>query len=136
MRVASAGRLARVCVATGVAACCVGAFACAREAANVTARWTTDPASASTATATSVRVVLKHPDGKAVSGAKLRIEAHMTHPGMQPLVSDATERESGTYESRVNLSMAGRWVLVVTGTLADGRRLVQQTEITVAERSG
>jgi YtkA-like protein len=135
MRVASAGRL-RVRVRAGLAACCLLAFACAREAANVTATWTIEPAPASTATATSVRVVLKHADGKPASGAQLRIEAHMAHPGMEPLVTDAIERENGTYESRLNFSMPGRWVLVVTGTLADGRRLVHQTEITVAERSG
>jgi len=135
MRVASAAR-PRVCVRAGLAACCLVAFACEREAANITATWTIEPAVASPATVTSVRVVLKHPDGKPASGATLRIEAHMAHPGMEPVVADAIERENGTYESGLKFSMAGRWVLVVTGTLADGRRLVHQTEITVAERSG
>jgi len=65
-----------------------------------------------------------------VSSAKLRLEAHMPHPGMAPLTTDMVERSAGNYESSVRLSMDGAWTLVVNGTLVDGRRITKQMEVT------
>jgi hypothetical protein len=69
-----------------------------------------------------------------VKGASLRLEAHMSHPGMAPVVADLIERD-GIYESRVQLTMAGPWVIVASGELADGRRIVKQTKVTAVEPS-
>ena len=60
----------------------------------------------------------------------------MTHPGMEPLVAELIERATGTYEAHLKLPMAGRWILVVSGTLADGRRIVKQAEVTAVQPSG
>jgi hypothetical protein len=56
-------------------------------------------------------------------GARLRVEAHMSHPGMTPLLVDAAERPDGHYEVPLRFTMAGDWTLHVTGTVAGGRPL-------------
>lgn len=136
MRVAPEARRVRVRVGAGLAACCCLAFGCARAGSGVAVTWAIEPTPPSTAAAALVRVTVKHDDGTPASGAKLRVEAHMTHPGMTPVVGDAIERAGGVYETRLHLSMAGTWVLVVSGELADGRRLVKQTELAAVQPSG
>ena len=107
-----------------------------RGAGDVTVTWTIDPTPPVTGTGTLVRFALKHDDGTPGSGAKLHIDAHMTHPGMAPVIGEAIERSSGIYETRLHLSMPGTWVLVVSGELADGRRIVKQTEVTAVQPPG
>jgi hypothetical protein len=110
------------------------AFGCARGAADVTATWTLQPTEPSTKAATLVRLALTEDGSAPVKGASLRLEAHMSHPGMAPVVADLIERD-GIYESRVQLTMAGPWVIVASGELADGRRIVKQTKVTAVEPS-
>lgn len=58
-----------------------------------------------------------------VRGATLRVEAHMSHPGMTPVLADAAERPEGRYEVPLRFTMAGDWTLHVTATVAGGRSL-------------
>ena len=58
-----------------------------------------------------------------VAGARLRVEGHMTHPGMAPVTADVRETGPGAYEAALSFTMAGDWVLVLDGALDDGRRL-------------
>jgi hypothetical protein len=116
------------------AACCF-AFACAKGTSDVTATWTLEPTQPTTDAATVIRVALAHGDGSPVNGARLRLEAHMNHPGMAPVVGELTERGSGIYESRVTLTMAGPWMLAVSGELPGGRRILKQTEVTAVQPS-
>ena len=66
-------------------------------------------------------------DDAPASGAKLRLEAHMSHPGMTPVVADAVDRGRGAYEAQLQFTMVGDWVIVASGTLADGRRITKET---------
>jgi YtkA-like len=83
----------------------------------------------SAAATTIVRFTLSDSHGTPVGGAKLRLDAHMTHPGMAPVTSDVVEISSGTYQSRVRLSMAGDWVFVVTGELPSGYRITKEIQV-------
>jgi hypothetical protein len=56
-----------------------------------------------------------------VTGAEVRLEADMSHPGMSPAFADAHEVQAGRYQSQLALGMAGDWVVLVHGTLTNGK---------------
>ena len=66
----------------------------------------------------------------------LRLEGQMSHPGMMPVVADLAERGAGVYEARMQLTMAGDWILVVTGELRDGTRIVKQIDLSGVRPAG
>lgn len=67
--------------------------------------------------------------GRPVRGASVSVEAHMAHPGMAPVIEKATERADGAYQVNLTLTMTGDWIVLVKGTLPDGRRLDQRLDI-------
>ena len=83
----------------------------------------------SAAATTSVRFTLADSQGARIAGAKLHLDAHMTHPGMTPVTSDVIEISNGAYQSTLRLSMAGDWVFVVSGELPDGRRITKDIQV-------
>ena len=68
-------------------------------------------------------MALRDRNRRLLRAADLRIEAHMSHPGMTPVLANATERGDGMQDVPLQFTMAGDWTVHVTGTLADGRRL-------------
>lgn len=82
--------------------------------------------------ATTAAVTLVDAQHEPVRGANLEIEAHMTHPGMAPLVVPLLETAGGRYTARVSFTMAGDWVVFVTGQLGDGRQVRRQVAEVVA----
>ena len=77
----------------------------------------------------TIMLRLTDASGKAVTGARVRLEGNMSHPGMTPVFADAQEIEPGRYGSSLQLSMAGDWIVLVHATLADGRKVERQFEI-------
>ena len=132
MRVGSKGvaRLGLIALLFGSVAACGG-----RDAVrDVRVALVVDPVNPAVGADSTVRVTLDDADGP-LRGARVQVEAHMSHPGMAPLVVDASETNSGTYTARVPFSMAGEWTIVATGALADGRRItspVARTDVSAS----
>ena len=72
--------------------------------------------------ATTVRLDLADAGGAPIAGADVSVEANMSHAGMQPVFSDATEVAPGRYVASFEWTMAGDWFLLVTATASDGTR--------------
>ncbi len=84
----------------------------------------------------NVPVVIEVSEGGApVLGAKVEVEADMTHAGMAPAMATATEVGGGTYRAdALVLGMAGDWVLSVKVTTTSGQRAVGELLTTVRTR--
>jgi hypothetical protein len=91
--------------------------------------WMLDPSPPLVGTPVVARMMLRHSDQKPVTGARLRLEGLMSHPGMAPVVAEVVERGDGAYDAPLQFTMAGDWILLVTGQLADGRQLKKRIEI-------
>ncbi len=69
------------------------------------------------------------PDGSPIEGATVRLEGHMSHAGMAPVIADGTERRPGEYLIPFTFTMAGDWVLLVSIVERDGTRTQQRIDV-------
>jgi hypothetical protein len=91
--------------------------------------WTLDPSPPFAGAPIVARLTLRDRDQKPITGAHLRLEGLMSHPGMAPVSATVTERGNGEYEAPLQFTMAGDWVLIFTGELPGGGQITQQIEI-------
>ena len=77
----------------------------------------------------TVTVNLLDRTAKPVTGAKIKLEADMSHPGMAPVLVQAGESAPGSYVGHLQFTMAGDWVILVQGALADGQRIDRQIDV-------
>ncbi|MET0622316.1 MAG: FixH family protein [Pyrinomonadaceae bacterium] len=77
------------------------------------------------------RVTLRVADasGRPLGGARVRLEANMSHAGMRPVFADASELEPGRYQTELEFTMAGDWVVLVRLDLPDGRKIERQFDV-------
>jgi YtkA-like len=77
----------------------------------------------------TVTLQLADAAAKPIVGARITVEADMTHPGMSPVFGVAEEVAPGQYQSQVRLGMAGDWVILLHATLPDGKKLERQFDV-------
>lgn len=66
---------------------------------------------------------------KPVTGAHVTLEGDMTHAGMAPVFGDAKETAPGQYQGQLTLNMGGDWVVLAHITLASGKNLEKQIDV-------
>lgn len=66
---------------------------------------------------------------KAVTGAHVTLEGDMTHAGMAPVFGDAKETAPGQYQGQLTLNMGGDWVVLAHITLANGKKVENQIDV-------
>jgi hypothetical protein len=76
-------------------------------------------------------VTLKDDAGKAVNGARLEVEANMSHAGMVPVLAGTAESQAGLYRVPLQWTMAGDWVVDLKFTLPDGRQVARRYPVGV-----
>lgn len=64
-----------------------------------------------------------------IKGARIALEADMSHPGMAPVFAEAKEIEPGRYQAGLMFPMAGDWVILLHVDLPGGQKLERQIEV-------
>jgi hypothetical protein len=129
--------VARAALAAATA-CLLLTSACRRSgatAADVTVVWSLTPAPPLAGSSSTLTLRLRDAAQRPVRGAALGIEAFMSHPGMAPVSATASESGDGVYTAPLTFTMSGDWILLVKGTLADGRILTHRIDVSTG-RSG
>lgn len=117
-------RLFTPLLAAAIAALTAVAGGCAAPpAADVTADWHVTPAEPPVGDEAQVDMTLADGSGQPLRDAKVTVEAHMSHPGMAPVVEPAVDRGNGGYAARLRFTMAGTWTLFVQIESPDRRTL-------------
>jgi YtkA-like len=79
----------------------------------------------------AAKVVLKLADAaaKPVSGARITLEADMSHAGMAPVFEEATKTDPGRYQAALKFGMAGDWIILLHIRLPGGQTLDRQFNV-------
>ena len=77
----------------------------------------------------TVNLKLADSAGKPIVGARISLEGNMSHPGMRPVFSEASEVGPGRYEAALEFTMGGDWVILFQINLPDGRNLQRQIDV-------
>jgi hypothetical protein len=101
----------------------------AETASEIALSWTIAPHPPAVGPARFLLMLTDKSTGQLVSGARVQIEGNMSHPGMQPVFGAAREVVHGRYEAKLELTMAGDWIVLVDATLPDGRTVRRQMEL-------
>lgn len=77
----------------------------------------------------AVTVKLRDAAGEPVPGARVHLEADMSHPGMAPVSGEVREAAPGQYQGSLEFAMPGDWAVLIHVTLRDGRKLERQVSV-------
>jgi hypothetical protein len=76
-------------------------------------------------------ISLADQQGQPIKEATLAVEGNMTHAGMVPVMATVTTGEEGRYTVPFEWSMGGDWIVTVQATLADGRSVTRDFNVSV-----
>lgn len=79
--------------------------------------WGHDPSKITLSAPTKFTFNLKDHRQNFINDAQIDVEATMDHAGMVPLFSKATQKSEGHYETNLQVTMLGDWLLFLTITL-------------------
>jgi hypothetical protein len=111
--------------------CLVCLVGCRQEAetdSGIVIDWTISPDPPQTGPVT-FEFTLTDEAGEPISASNIRMEANMTHPGMQPVLASAIETSEGRYESEFEFTMPGDWYILIDGELPGGGRFQKQVNV-------
>lgn len=111
--------------------CLVGLVGCRQEAeseSGVRIDWSISPDPPQTGPV-KMEFTLTDEAGMPVRASDIRMEANMTHPGMQPVLAGATETAEGRYVSEFEFTMPGDWYILIDGELPGGGRFQKQVDV-------
>lgn len=77
----------------------------------------------------TVILKLADTDARPVSGARITLEADMSHAGMAPVFEEASETRAGEYHARLRFAMAGDWIVLLHVRLPGGETLERQFNV-------
>lgn len=78
---------------------------------------------------TTLNLTLKDSTDHLITGADIKLEGNMSHPGMNPFFTSAKEVEPGQYSAEMNFTMAGDWFIIVTISLGDSTKVEKQIKV-------
>jgi hypothetical protein len=105
---------------------------CRQSAQNATAEIDIDLRAESLTTGETVLVVtLTDASGQPVSAQKVEVRGDMTHAGMQPVLAESSDGDSGEYEIPFEWTMSGDWIVTVKATMADGAVAEERFDLSV-----
>ncbi len=92
---------------------------------------TVDPSPATIGEAT-LYFELREAQGQPIEGASFNVKGDMSHAGMMPVLGDSEEIGDGNYSVPFGWTMAGDWILTVSGELPDGQSFSRTFELTIS----
>ncbi len=94
----------------------------------ITLDWEIEPSPPRVGKAT-LNLTLRDSTGHLITGANVKLEGNMSHPGMKPIIANAEEIEPGQYSAEMNFTMAGDWFVIVTTSLGDSTEVETQIKV-------
>lgn len=81
--------------------------------------------------AATLNLLVSSDEGDPIENADLVVRGDMTHPGMVPVIGELEATGSGNYAVQFEWTMAGFWIVSISGELPDGRYLLRTFEVLV-----
>ena len=127
----------KFCCLMLAAAASTSIVACHRHAAepkiSIQEQITPQPVKAGPA---NLSITLDNEAAQPISHATIQVEGDMSHPGMSPVFSQATEIAPGKYQAQINFTMGGDWVVLLHIRLPDGRKVERQINVPNVQTAG
>jgi hypothetical protein len=100
----------------------------AEPADDVKVELTTDPDPPQVGCAI-MKIKVSDSDGKPIRVATLKLEGNTNQAGMKPVLAEPQETDPGHYETIFPFMKGGDWVILISGTLSDGRKFEKKVEL-------